>query len=498
MKMADIMDEKGSFKELKLKGDNEKNFSGHNKLITDTGVSFRDRVSNLDKKGNRIWIYPKKPGGRYHRMRAVVAIVLLTVMVVTPFIKINGNPFILLDVVQRKFILFGTVFWPQDFHILAISFLAIILFIVLFTAVFGRVWCGWACPQTIFMEMVFRKIEYWIEGDFRQQMKLSKSEWNGEKIFKRVLKHSIFIGMSIIISNIFLSYIVGVDRLGMLISDGPFAHGSTFAAVMIFATMFYFVFSWFREQACTFVCPYGRLQSVLLDKNSIVVAYDYKRGEPRAKFKKGVNDNGDCVDCAACVKVCPTGIDIRNGTQLECVNCTACMDACDDVMLKVNKEQGLIKYASLNQLEEGTKFKITPRIVLYTITLLLLIGISAALILNRSDVEATILRAKGSLYQVSENNTISNVYTASIINKTFKAMPIEFKVLDIPTSSIKLIGKDNLQVEPESHTDATFILEIPRSYIKGSRNEVKIGVYSNGKLIQTVATGFTGPIPGMK
>lgn len=492
------MDKEGSFKELKIKGSNEEVFSDTDKLITETGVSFRDRVSNLDKKGNRIWIHPKKPTGKFHNWRIVVTIVLLALMVGLPFIKVNGNPYILLDVLQRKFILFGVVFWPQDFHIFAISFLAIVIFIVLFTAVFGRIWCGWACPQTIFMEMVFRKIEYWIEGDYKQQMKLAESEWTNEKIFKRGLKHTIFIALSFIISNIFLSYIVGVDRLGMLITDGPFEHTSTFVAVVIFSGLFYFVFSWFREQACTFVCPYGRLQSVLMDKNSIVVAYDFKRGEPRGKFKKNATNQGDCVDCGACVRVCPTGIDIRNGTQLECVNCTACIDACDEVMEKVNKPKSLIKYASQNQLEEGLKFKVTPRIVLYTLALSLLIAIAVILIANRSDVEATILRAKGSLYQVTENDRIANVYTATIINKTFNQIPVELKVLDIPEGEIKLIGKENITVDAETYTDATFILEIPRSYVKGSRNEVKIGVYSNGELIQEVSTGFTGPVPGMK
>ncbi len=491
------MSNENSFKELKVKGSNEEQFKQNNKLITETGVSFRDRVSNLDKKGNRIWIHPKKPKGKFHRWRAIVATILLLLFIVTPFIKIKGTPLILLDIINRKFILFGTVFWPQDFHIMAISFLAFLVFIVLFTAVFGRIWCGWACPQTIFMEMVFRKIEYLIEGDYQQQKKLAQSEWNKEKIFKKGLKHSIFIIISFFIGNISLSYLVGMDKLLQMISDGPLEHSTTFISIFVFSGLFYFVFSWFREQACTIVCPYGRLQSVLLDKNSIIVAYDYKRGEPRAKFKKNDPNQKDCIDCAACVKVCPTGIDIRNGTQLECVNCTACMDACDEVMDRIKKPRGLIRYASENAIESGTKFKITGRIVFYILILFTLIGISFALLLNRTDVEATVLRAKGSIYQITPEGNVSNIFTATIINKTFFAMPIEIKTIDLPDAKIKIIGKDKIEIEAESYTDATFILEIPKDRITSTRNEITIGVYSNNKLLQKIKTIFSGPVPGM-
>lgn len=485
------------FKELNTLNDSNPN-KKKAKLITDTGLDFRDRVSHYDNKGKRVWVYPKKPAGKYHRWRVIVAVILLAIMFGLPFIKINNNPFVLLDVLQRKFIIFGAVFWPQDFHILALSFLALVIFVVLFTTIYGRIWCGWACPQTIFMEMVFRKIEYWIEGDYHQQKELNNSPMNGNKFIKKFAKHSIFLVISFLISNLVLSYIIGVDNVLLMMTDGPLAHIGVFVAVVGNTGVFYFVYSWFREQACVYVCPYGRLQSVLIDKNTLVVAYDYKRGEPREKFKKNQEQNaGDCVDCAACVKVCPTGIDIRNGTQLECVNCTACMDACDEVMLKVNRPTGLIRYASITNIEEGTKYTFGARTTLYTIALVILLGVISYLMTTRSQVEANILKAKGSTFQYTENNHIANIYTVTCINKSFDPINLEFKLIDLK-GKITVIGNKKLELSPNGILDATIMIELNRSDITGTRNEIHIGLYSNNKLIQNISTGFTGPAPGMQ
>jgi cytochrome c oxidase accessory protein FixG len=297
--------------------------------------SFRDSFATVDQEGKRKWIYPKKPKGRLHNKRVIVSVIFLALMFIGPFLRWKGSPMFLFNILERKFIIFGVPFWPQDFHLLALAIITFFVFIILFTSIFGRVWCGWACPQTIFMEMVFRKIEYWIEGDAPKQKKLTRQPWNREKIVKRGGKWVIFALLSFLIGNLVMAYIVGTEELSKIVTEGPFQHWGKFSFVMIFSGIFMFVFAYFREQACLVICPYGRLQSALLDRDSVVVHYDDVRGEPRGRGRKR-EELGDCIDCHQCVTVCPTGIDIRNGTQMECVNCTACIDACDEIMDKVN------------------------------------------------------------------------------------------------------------------------------------------------------------------
>jgi cytochrome c oxidase accessory protein FixG len=289
---------------------------------------FRDSIGTITKEGKRNWIFAKRPHGKLYNARTAVSIVYLIVFFTLPWIKIHGEPLFLFNLLERKFILFSVVFWPQDFFVFALAMLTFIVFIVLFTVVFGRVFCGWVCPQTIFMEMVFRRIEYWIEGDAEKQRRLSKQAWNMEKTLKRTTKFLAFFSLSFVIANYFLAYLIGMDNVLLYIREGIVQHIGVFAPLVAFTAVFFAVYWKFREQACLIVCPYGRLQGVMLDPNSIVVAYDYKRGEPRGKIRKNdAETHGDCIDCLDCVKVCPTGIDIRNGTQLECVNCTACIDA---------------------------------------------------------------------------------------------------------------------------------------------------------------------------
>lgn len=461
---------------------------------------FRDSIGTINSEGKRAWIFPKKPSGRYYKYRTYVSYFLLLFLFSAPFIKVNGNQFLLFNVLERKFNIFGFPFWPQDFYLFVISMITGVVFIILFTVVFGRIFCGWICPQTIFLEMVFRKIEYWIEGDRGKQMRLKKQAWNAEKIRKRVLKWVIFFLISFLIANVFLAYLIGSDTLISYITGNPLENISTLISLLIFTSIFYFIFSWFREQVCIIACPYGRLQGVLLDNKTINVAYDYKRGEGekgRSIFRKGEDRNaagkGDCIDCKQCVVVCPTGIDIRNGTQLECVNCTACIDECDHIMESIHLPKGLIRYASEDNIAKKEPFKFTARMKGYTSVLFILVGILIGMLFLRNDVEANILRLPGQLYQHKKNNIISNVYTYKVINKTTSDIEnVSYKLLS-HKGTIKLVAAKDFTVPKQGLAEGSLFIEMNASVMENDKIDLKIGVYSGDKLIETTRTNFLGP-----
>lgn len=454
--------------------------------------SFRDSIATI-KDGKRNWIFSQKPKGALYNKRTILSILYLVVFFTLPFIEYDGEPLFLINIPERKFILFGAIFWPQDLFLFVLGMLTFIVFIVLFTVVFGRVFCGWACPQTIFMEMVFRKIEYWFEGDASHQKALNKRKWDAEKIMRRGGKTFTFFIVSFIIANTFLAYIISVDELFKMYHEGLAKNTGTFIALLIFTTVFFFVYLWFREQACIVVCPYGRLQGVLLDKNSIVVAYDYIRGEPRGKYKKNESrEKGDCIDCAQCVKVCPTGIDIRNGTQLECVNCTACIDACDHMMDSVGLPKGLIRYDSEKGIADKQKLTITGRMVAYSIVLLVLLGILVTLLVSRTDVETTILRTPGMLFQDQPNNKITNLYNVKLVNKTHEKLNIDL-VLESHKGKINLVGNDSIIIENQSLGGAIIFVELDKKDVKERKTEITIGVFANGKKLESIDASFLGP-----
>lgn len=459
--------------------------------------TFRDSVGTMHQSGKRKWIFPRKPKGRYTNYRSIVNVILLSIFVALPFLTINGNPVLLLNVIDREFFIFGQPFYPQDFFILALGAIASIVFIILFTVAFGRIFCGWICPQTIFLEGVFRKIEYLIEGDRNKQMKLDAQPWNSEKIWKRSLKWTIYLIISLITTHIMFMYIVGYKEVFRIVSEGPFTHPTNFLVMILFTAAFYFVFAWFREQVCTLVCPYGRLQGVLIDKQTINVFYDFKRGENRAKWRKGEDrkaaGKGDCIDCNQCVVVCPTGIDIRNGQQLECVNCTACIDACDEVMVKTGLPPGLIRYATEEEIEKQIPFRFTGKMKAYTAVLALLIGFLGFLLYNRGTMEAKFIKAAGSSYVV-RNGRISNTYNYTLLNKSNEKLMLTFKVTDPAHGEITYSGNHTFVVERDKLSKGTIDISFPEKEITRSKQNITIGIYDkDGKMLDEYETFFEGP-----
>lgn len=459
--------------------------------------TFRDSVNTMDSTGKRKWVYPRKPKGNYTNYRVLVSIFLLAVFFTLPFLKINGNPLLLINILDREFFIFGQPFYPQDFFILALGAITSIVFIILFTVVFGRIFCGWICPQTIFMEMIFRKIEYAIEGDRNKQIRLDNQPWNGEKIWKRGLKWSIYIVISLIITHFMFMYIVGYERVFQIMKEGPFAYPTNFLVMIIFTAMFYFVFAWFREQVCTLVCPYGRLQGVLIDKQTINVYYDYKRGENRAKWRKGEDraaaGKGDCIDCNQCVVVCPTGIDIRNGQQLECIHCTACIDACDEVMVKVGLPKGLIRYATEDEIEQERPFKFTNRMKAYTAVLTLLVVFLGFLLYNRGTMEAKFIKPAGSTFYIRDAK-ITNTYNYTLLNKTNNDKTVTIKIMEPKNGEVTFSDTNTILLKKDQITKGTINVSFPEQDIKLSKQNVTIGVYDeNGKLLDSFETYFEGP-----
>ncbi len=455
--------------------------------------NFRDHIPSITDTGNkRKWMYPQIIKGKLYHYRDIVSYALLLLLFSGPFIKINGEQLILLNVMERKFVFFGVIFWPQDFYLFVLALLTLMVFIVMFTAIFGRVWCGWACPQTIFMEMVFRKIENWIEGDYIHQQKLNAAPLSWEKVFKKTVKHAVFLLISFFISNIFLAYIIGSETLIRIMTEPPAQHLSGFISIWVFTFVFYIVFSYIRELVCTVICPYGRLQGVLLDNQSMIVAYDYERGEPRGKLIRNTEQHlGDCIDCRVCVHVCPTGIDIRNGTQLECINCTACIDACDMVMEKINRPTRLIGFMSEDQITSKAPFRLSKKMYAYSVVLLILITVLSSLLISRSDIDVTILRAGGTLYQLRNDGTVSNLYNAELVNKTSKLVNFEMRASD-PDVKIQYIRKED-KINKGGSIKVTFFVIRPQKSIHKYKSKIEIEIFSNGEEIDEINTNFIAP-----
>ena len=470
---------------------------GNIKIPGSDGEAYRDYVGTMDDSGKRKWVFPRKPKGKFTNYRDYTSYILLALFFTIPFLKINNNPVLLINLLDRKFFILGQSFYLQDFFILALGAVISVIFVMIFTVVFGRIFCGWLCPQTIFMEMVFRKIEYLIEGDRNKQMKLDKQNWDYEKIKKRVLKWSVFFMISVIIAHFMFLYIVGYENLFRIMKEGPLEHSIHFTSMLSFSLVFYFVFAWLREQVCTLICPYGRLQGVLIDKQTINVYYDTKRGENRAKWRNGENrkavSKGDCIDCGQCVVVCPTGIDIRNGQQLECINCTACIDACDEVMTKVGLPTGLVRYATETEIETGKKTGITSRMLITTIFLGLLIGFLGYLLNDRGSMEAKFIKPAGSTFFFRDGKIVNN-FTYTFLNKTNEKKVVSIKVLYPKNAEVISSSSSKIILKGDEILKGSISISFPEKDVEFSKKNITIAVINDkGEILDTYETTFEGP-----
>jgi cytochrome c oxidase accessory protein FixG len=470
----------------------------------------QERLASTDEKGKRVYLFPADVRGKYHSRRVMFQWVLMVLFVVLPWIQINGHPAILLDITQRRFAILGLTFWAHDVPMLIFVFACAFLGLSLLTAVWGRIWCGWACPETVFVERLYRQIERWIEGNAVQRERLSKGAWTAEKVLKKGVKWSIFAIISWQLSHAFLAYFIGTDALAKMMISSPAEHPTAFSSMLFITGVLLFSFGWFREQFCIIMCPYGRFQSLLMDEDSMVVGYDEARGEPR-RGQEGDSPTGDCINCYQCVQVCPTGIDIRRGVQMECIACTACMDACDTVMDNVHKPHGLIRYTSYNDLkplaplQRALSFEnagendvkngvdsekphylryrlFRSRVVILSLALAVVASGLAYVLWTRPPVKATVFSAKGTPYEVlSQTPTetvIINRYYVVASNYTF--LPGQLKVT--APEGVEVIAQNNpLHLEGGEEKSEGFFLRFQKSLLTQGSARIQIKLNSQAE-----------------
>ncbi|HKJ00356.1 MAG TPA: cytochrome c oxidase accessory protein CcoG [bacterium] len=448
-----------------------------------------ERLTTLDERGNRLWVYPAAITGVFMHWRKLLGYFVIAVFFVMPWVRIGGMQSILLQIPERRFILFGHIFWPQDVFYLVYLLLGMALALFFFTAVAGRVWCGWLCPQTVFMEEIFRKLEEWVEGDHHERRRLDGQPWSVRKARLKLTKHALFLLFSALVSNTFIAYFVGTERLLHWMTESPLDHWTAFLFMAAILGVFYFDFAWFREQFCIVLCPYARFQSVLTDAHTIQVGYDVVRGEPRGRLG---TVSGDCVDCLKCVAVCPTGIDIRDGYQLECIGCVRCIDACDSIMDRVGKSRGLIRYDSLARLSGERTHILRPRVLVYSV---LLVGVVVALFVGlslRPHMDLTVVRPPGDPFMLLPGGLVSNRFTVVLHNRALTPKTVRI-VADGPphTQAVVPVNPLTLKADEEIRTEA--FVNIPAGEVDSGKAPVRIRVYEGPTPVAEQSMTFLAP-----
>ncbi|MDR2982144.1 MAG: cytochrome c oxidase accessory protein CcoG [Puniceicoccales bacterium] len=453
---------------------------------------IRDSVTSINKDGSRNFIHPADVRGKFTTVRKFVAALLIAIYIALPWIKIGGNPAVFLDIAARRFHLFGITLSLTDIWYLffAVTGLGILIFFT--TALLGRIWCGWTCPQTVFLDFVFRRIERWLEGDRAARRRLDKTAWaDPNKIIRRGAKIIIFFIISALIAHIFLSYFVSLPALYTMMSESPLQHWGSFVFVSVATLIFFFNFYWFREQLCIIICPYGRFQSVLIDDDSLVVGYDAKRGEPRGKPSQ--TDVGDCVDCHRCVQVCPTGIDIRQGLQIECVSCSACIDACNEIMDKLKRPRGLIRYDSMHALDGNKTRFFRPRIVIYGILMLIGAVVASIALSHYSPASLMVTRMPGDPYTIL-SGTVQNRFKVRLINKSNQNLTFSAELEGAPAGA-SIEGFSSLTLAPQEEQVIQMLVGQGKSTYTGSFPFKIVLKSSDGKVVVKDSASFSGPSP---
>ncbi len=443
----------------------------------------------INPDGSHRAIHPADVRGRFQRIKKIVWAVLVLIYVALPWIRIGGRPAILIDIPGRHFFLFGATFSAKDFW-LAFFFLAGVgVLLVLLSALYGRIWCGYACPQTVFLEGFYRRIERWIEGSASQREKLARSPWTARKLAKKALKHGLYLSLSLVLAHVFLSYFIPVRELGKVVTSSPREHMTAFIFVMALTAVMWFNFGWFREQLCLIICPYGRLQSILYDPDTIVVGYDARRGEPRGRWH--VEGRGDCIDCYRCVAVCPTGIDIRNGHQLECIGCANCIDACDEVMERVGQPKGLIRNDSLNGFLGRPRRFWRPRVAVYAGILALVAGGFAAAAASVDPLEARLLRLVGPAYQLRDG-VIYNNFRIHLLNKEDGPVRVRLAAESPEGAEISFHPAASLELPVLEDRNVIVTVALERARYRPGRTRVRIRLAA-GEGVRVLEEPFLGP-----